>query len=286
MSSRTVEVLQPSYPAQMMPPPEAWHRALAGLLIPAWRFYARLGSTQEEARLWAQQGAADGCFVYAEHQVQGRGRQGRRWITPPGQALALSVIVRPLPQETRWLARLVGWAAVALCEVLEAYGLEPHIKWPNDVLLSGKKVAGILVEAAWQGGQLPSFAVVGIGVNVYQGAVPHRELLGFPATSLEEQGLRPERPRLLAQLVQALGRWRYRLASPRLWLAWQHRLAYRNQRVQVQMAGRWLQGTLLGLTPEGWLQIQDPQGRVHSIPTAEHLRPLEGPDAQPSTSGL
>jgi len=112
-----------------------------------------IGSTSDRARELAQAGAPHGTLVTTDHQVTGRGRQGRTWTTPPGTALTMSLVLR----EVTPLVPLAAGVAVA-----EAIGPDAAIKWPNDVLLDGRKVAGILVEARPQEG----WAILGIGINV------------------------------------------------------------------------------------------------------------------------
>src|SRR5512147_2557842 len=111
------------------------------------RFFPTLSSTNDEALAWAAQGAPDLSVVVADEQTAGRGREGRKWFTPPGAALAFSLLMRPVQQETPYFPRVVGLAALSVLEALRAYGLQTQVKWPNDVLLEGRKVAGILVEA-------------------------------------------------------------------------------------------------------------------------------------------
>jgi BirA family biotin operon repressor/biotin-[acetyl-CoA-carboxylase] ligase len=111
-----------------------------------------VGSTNARARELAEQGAPHGTLVTASEQTAGRGRQGRSWVTPPGSAIAASVILREFDD----LLPLRAGLAVA-----DLAGDSALVKWPNDVLLDGRKVAGILVEA-----RAPDWAVVGIGVNV------------------------------------------------------------------------------------------------------------------------
>jgi BirA family biotin operon repressor/biotin-[acetyl-CoA-carboxylase] ligase len=119
----------------------------------------RTGSTNDEARRLAASGAPHGTLVTAAEQTAGRGRQGRSWAAPPGRALLLSLVLRAPP------SLLPLCAAVAVAEAAEAVGgpgVAARIKWPNDVLVNGRKVAGILVEARPQ----ESWAVLGIGLNV------------------------------------------------------------------------------------------------------------------------
>jgi BirA family biotin operon repressor/biotin-[acetyl-CoA-carboxylase] ligase len=114
--------------------------------------FRTIGSTNAKARELADRGAPHGTLVTASEQTAGRGRQGRTWVTPPGTAIAASVILRAFDE----LLPLRAGLAVA-----DLAGAGARVKWPNDVLLDGRKVAGILVEA-----RTPEWAVVGIGVNV------------------------------------------------------------------------------------------------------------------------
>lgn len=116
-------------------------------------------STNDEVRSLAQAGAPDGLVVLAERQTAGRGRRGAAWFSPVGESLAFSILLRPSESKALW-PRLALAAGLAVAEAIEACGAQAGIKWPNDVWIGQRKVAGILVEAG------PNFAVVGIGLNV------------------------------------------------------------------------------------------------------------------------
>src|SRR4249919_850408 len=120
-----------------------------------------IDSTNKRARELAAEGAAHGAVVTADEQTAGRGRQGRVWTAPAGKALLYSAIVRPLDERHLMLPLA---APLAVCEAAEELrpGLECGVKWPNDVLVEGRKLAGILVEARPQDG----WAVVGVGLNL------------------------------------------------------------------------------------------------------------------------
>jgi BirA family transcriptional regulator, biotin operon repressor / biotin---[acetyl-CoA-carboxylase] ligase len=142
------------------------------------RVFDRLDSTNSVALALADDPANAGLVVVARCQSAGRGQYGRSWSSPVGSSVLLSAIVFP-PPTLRPPAILTSWAAVAVCEVIAELG-DATIKWPNDVLLGGKKVAGILIEQRTTAGALA--AVVGIGVNVRQSSADFAELPG--ATSL------------------------------------------------------------------------------------------------------
>ncbi len=250
--------------------------ALADLPLGGLRFYDTIGSTNDEALRWAAEGARDLSLVVAEEQTAGRGRFSRKWHTPPGAALALSLILRPSASEAAFAGRLTGLAALALVDCCRALGLPAQIKWPNDVLLGGRKAAGILVETSWGGGSLDA-AVLGIGVNVAPASVPPADELSFPATCIEaELGTPLNRPHLLRDLLSTLLSWRSRIPSGDFLRAWEGSLAYRGMPVSVsQDHGQPLNGTLLGLEPDGSLRLMANSKTVVVHVGEIHLRPVD-----------
>lgn len=143
-------------------------------------------STSDLARAWAAhpvEPAAHGSWVTADYQTQGRGRRGRSWQAAPGENVLLSMVLRPsFPQSDAW--QLGFLAALAVADVLEEGGLEPQLKWPNDVLVQGKKAVGVLVETVPAGALSSWAAVAGIGLNVNQEHFENADLLLYPPTSL------------------------------------------------------------------------------------------------------
>lgn len=174
----------------------------------------RLGavaSTQAIAFDLAREGAADGTVVMADTQTAGRGRQGRRWEDESGASLLVSILVRPrLPVHQLPLLSFV--AALAVADMLhETAGLIVRLKWPNDVVVAERKIAGILLESRLGGPESPApILVIGIGVNLAQRTFA--AALANRATSVVlETGSSLERDVALAALVRALGAWRGRL---------------------------------------------------------------------------
>jgi BirA family transcriptional regulator, biotin operon repressor / biotin---[acetyl-CoA-carboxylase] ligase len=167
----------------------------------------RVDSTQAIAFALAADGAADRTVVLADSQAVGRGRRGRAWLDEPGASLLASIVLRPRLDPAR-LATLSLTAAVAVAEALAAVaGLAPRLKWPNDVLVDGYKIAGILLESRLQPAPL---VVLGVGVNVSQATFPPD--LAARATSIRlASGRDVSRDAVLAALLQALDRWRARL---------------------------------------------------------------------------
>jgi BirA family biotin operon repressor/biotin-[acetyl-CoA-carboxylase] ligase len=267
--------------------------ALSDLPLSSIRYYDTIGSTNDEAAAWIEAGARDLSLVVADEQTSGRGRLQRRWFTPPQSGLALSLILRqptPLNSEAAspLLSRLSGLGALGVCTALMANcQLEAQIKWPNDVLLSGNKVAGILAEATWRGDFLED-VVLGIGVNVTPQAVPPASELNFPATSVEtETGAPVDRLGLLHAILEQIIFWRLRLATSEFLQAWELHLAYKGERVRVlnadlskppaETAGveSILEGQLLGLDASGGLRLGDSSEQAIVIHSGElYLRPL------------
>jgi BirA family biotin operon repressor/biotin-[acetyl-CoA-carboxylase] ligase len=199
-------------------------------------------STNERAKELAAAGAPHGTLVTADEQSAGRGRQGRAWTAPPRSALLMSLVVRELSEV------LPLTAAVAICDALP---VEARIKWPNDVWIERRKVAGILVEGRPQEG----WAVLGIGVNV--GTVEFPAELADTATSLRLAGLSVEVETVLADVLRALDGW---LGAPpaRVLEAWRSRDALLGERV------RWSDGEGIagGIDDSGALVVQTSNDRI------------------------
>ncbi|MFN8413069.1 MAG: biotin--[acetyl-CoA-carboxylase] ligase [Anaerolineales bacterium] len=228
------------------------------------RYFETIGSTNDEALAWATQGAPDLSLVIADEQTTGRGRLNRKWFTPKGTALALSLIIHPT--DLTHLSRTVGLAALSIADACLKYGLSPQVKWPNDILLSGKKVAGILIETVWSGDKVDSL-VIGMGINVHKESVPPDEELKFPATSLEtELGQDQEREDFLYEILKAFINHRSQIGTKSFISAWENLLAFRNDQVQIQSeTEKPVYGQLLGLETDGSLRILDAHGKTISI---------------------
>ena len=250
-------------------------RALAKLPLGDVRYFDSIGSTNNEALAWATSGSKDLSLVIADEQTAGRGRLDRKWFTPKGTALALSLILRPKADEKPYITRIVGLAALAVTDSLRTYGLVSEIKWPNDILLNGRKVAGILVESVWTGEDVDCL-VIGIGVNVLKGAVPSAEFLQFPATSLEESvGPEVDREKVLRDILAGIIALRPHIVSDSFIASWEKSLAFRGEQVRVDQGdGSTLTGKLLGLESDGSLKLGDETGKSLTVRFGDvHLRP-------------
>lgn len=232
--------------------------SLSKLNLGGLRYFESIGSTNDEALAWAAAGAKDMSIVAADEQTQGRGRLNRKWFTPKGSALAFSLILRPSASMRPHLSRTVGLAALSIAESCSRIGLKPQIKWPNDILLNGKKTAGILVESVWSGEDVDSL-VIGMGINIYKSSVPPAEYLQFPATSLEDAlGSELKREDVLFSILDAFIHWRERLGADELIKAWEALLAFRGGQVQAQAGGETpILGRVDGLESDGSLRLKD-----------------------------
>ncbi len=198
-------------------------RYLSSLPLGEFRYHKTIGSTNDEALTWATKDAPDFSLILADEQTSGRGRMDRKWFTPPGAALAMSLILRPTSMERAHPARATGLLALSLAESLLKLGLAPQIKWPNDVLLGGHKVAGILVESSWLGEELQSF-VLGMGVNVLEASIPPADQLLFSATSIEtELGHPINRIELLRNILLKVLEWRPNLGTDAFIQSWEEK---------------------------------------------------------------
>jgi BirA family biotin operon repressor/biotin-[acetyl-CoA-carboxylase] ligase len=256
---------------------EKLESALADLPLGSVRYYERIGSTNDAALSWAVAGCPDLALVVANEQTAGRGRGDRRWHTPRGSALAFSLILRGAGSGSG-LAHLTGLGGLAVSHALDKlYSLPAQVKWPNDVLAAGKKLAGVLAEAHWSGERL-KWIVLGTGINVSPASVPPPEQLDFPATCVESAlGHNIERTELLGAVLAEILEWRGRLGTPEFVQAWQTSLAYLGKWVQViPGSGAPLKGQLIGLDPEGGLRIRLHSGSERVLRFGEiRLRPTE-----------
>ena len=212
-----------------------------------------------EAAAWAAAGAPHGALVTATHQTAGRGRHGRAWLDAPGQSLMLSLVLRPdLPSDRLGLVGLAaGWALV---QSLQAVGVEAGLKWPNDVVVGTRKLAGVLAETRWDGAA-PA-VILGLGLNVRQRSFP--PAVADRATSVAlETGLDPAPDTLLAPLLEALADALDRAGRPAFVRDVEAALVGRGAAVTVAFPGTdraALVGTATGLAADGALRVATASG--------------------------
>ena len=232
-------------------------------------FRETTGSTNDDVREAARAGAPAGLVVVAERQESGRGRRGAAWVCPPGEGLAFSVLLRLSEPKALW-PRLSLAAGLAVAEGLDRHGVAAEVKWPNDVWIGGKKIAGILVEAG------EDFVVVGIGINV--GVTEFPEALEDNATSLAlECGEAPELPLVLASVLERLPVWQAKIGSDfdELLRRFRERCALTGKQVRLTCADGGLAGEATGIGDGGELLVRTPEG-IRRIVQAEEVRVVEG----------
>lgn len=255
----------------------------SGIIIgrEVWR-YGEVGSTNDILKEKALSGAREGLCVVADSQTHGRGRLGRSWASPPEVGLYLSCLIQPdLAPEALPLCTLLAGGAAARA-LVEATGAEVKLKWPNDLLLEGKKLGGILTELITPSSG-PSSVVIGIGVNVSTPPEVFPQELRATATSiLQATGRSYERPillkALLLELDAAYAALRERGPQAALEL-WQPLASTLGHRVRVETATETLEGQAVGLTANGHLVVRTDQGLDVDVVAGEvvHLESSQAP---------
>jgi BirA family biotin operon repressor/biotin-[acetyl-CoA-carboxylase] ligase len=221
-----------------------------------------IGSTSDHAKALAEEGAGHGEVVIAETQTSGRGRRGRSWVSPPRKNAYFSAVLRPdLPPARAPELTLV--ASVAICDALRHANVAPGIKWPNDLLVGGRKIAGILTELAAEPEGI-QWVVLGIGVNVNARPEDFPEELRGEATSvLIERGEPAPRALLVAACLTALEGWLDRHAEEGfapIRQAWRERSVTLGREVLVRAEGRELVGTAEDIDDSGALLVRAGDG--------------------------
>jgi BirA family biotin operon repressor/biotin-[acetyl-CoA-carboxylase] ligase len=240
-------------------------------------YFAEIDSTNAYARRLAEQGATEGEVIIAEAQTRGRGRLGRSWVSPPFVNLYFSVILRPqLPPAHA--PQLTLMAAVALADTIASFIVTPPtIKWPNDILVGGKKLAGILTESSCDSARI-EFVILGIGVNLNYPVALMPEAIRERAMSvltLTKNNI--EREAFLQRLIQDLDRCYGELEEvgfDSLALRWEGFFGLRGKGVRVEMTDQIMFGTAKGIDRDGALIVEDDRGERHRI-VAGDVFPLE-----------
>lgn len=234
-------------------------------------FYKETDSTNLRAKELAEQNAPDGTLVTADLQTAGKGRRGRSWEAPAGANVCCSLVLRPelAPDRASMLTLVM---ALAVCRgIEETADVQPMIKWPNDIVLNGKKLVGILTEmSAGQGGI--NYVICGVGINVRKRAFPPE--LSEKATTLEDEtGQAVSREllieKLMEQFEQVYARFMKRQDMSELLEEYNSRLINRGRRVRVLDPVQEFDGTALGINPLGELLVETDDGQVRQVYAGE-----------------
>jgi len=246
-------------------------RALKDLGVPAIHYYDETDSTNERALILAAQGAPEFTLIIADRQTAGRGRFGRKWETAPSTSLAFTLILHPTPEEKQRLSLFSFLGAVAICQAIETHcEITPRVKWPNDVLLDGKKTCGILAETAWRGNSIEGL-VLGIGINLLHGSVPPADQVIFPATCVQAHcDNEINRIEFLKSVVGNLISLRPNALARDFLDIYRSRLAYVGETVVLSpIEGEAIQGVMIGVDDFGNLVLKDDKGIEKAYPIGD-----------------
>lgn len=216
-------------------------------------------STMDRARRLAEEGATDGLVVIAEEQTKGRGRFDRRWVSTPGLDLTFSVVLRPKADQLR----MVNMAATMAVQDVgtDISGRPAVIKWPNDVLVSGRKLSGILVESATSTSGELDFAVIGVGLNVNLRPSSHSEIRDVATSLSEESGGQLDRGDVLLKVLLRLDELYTDIRSGvDLSIPWAQRVDTIGRDVDVSWEGRVVSGRATGVDRDGNLLVETGHG--------------------------
>ena len=233
-----------------------------------------VASTNASLRELAEAGALEGTVVLAESQTAGRGRGRKAWFSPSGVNLYASILLRP-PVGAAAAPKLTFIASLALADAIRELGVTVGVKWPNDILVQDRKVAGVRSEMITRGNAV-DYIVLGIGVNLNVTRAVLRVGLGATArsaTSLREAlGRAVDRnaftARFLTHLEERLATYQAKGAAPIL-AEWRELDVVTGRRVEVREGRTVFTGRALGLDAEGHLQVKDTRKRVHTVVTGE-----------------
>jgi BirA family transcriptional regulator, biotin operon repressor / biotin---[acetyl-CoA-carboxylase] ligase len=231
-------------------------------------YFEEVASTNSIARDLAERGAGEGEIVVAEAQTAGRGRLGRQWVSPPLANLYLSIILRPKLPPVH-VPQITLMAAVALAETTAAFISDfAAIKWPNDIMVGDKKLAGILTELSCDAGRV-HYAILGIGANLNFPVEIMPEAIRRRATSvLALTGQSVSRESFLRRLIQDLDRCYGVLEASgfdAIAARWAARFELRGRRVRVELLGQEIIGRAKGIDAEGALLVEDESGALQRI---------------------
>jgi BirA family biotin operon repressor/biotin-[acetyl-CoA-carboxylase] ligase len=224
-------------------------------------------STNDELRAMAEKGAPHGLVLLALEQTAGRGRRGAAWFSSSGESLALSILLRPDEPKALW-PRLALAAGLSVAEAIESFGPAAGIKWPNDVWIGRRKVAGILVEAG------KDFAVVGIGINVNTTAFPH-EIEKIATSLFLETGTNPQRGDVLSAMIRHIARRTRQIGGDfdHLLDSIRQRCVLTGQQVSLGTPTGPRHGRVMGIAPGGELLLHTENG-LERLMQADEVRIL------------
>jgi len=225
-------------------------------------YYPRLTSTMDVAKREAQQGAVEGTIVIADEQTAGKGRLKRAWLSPKG-SIALSIILYP---SLLYLPSLIMLASLAVVHSIESVtGLKSQVKWPNDVLVNGKKVCGILIESDVRGNMV-DYTIMGIGINVNLRLSDFPEILPTATSLSNELGRGVSRLSLIRQLLVEIERLYLTLqAGGSIFEEWRDSLVTLGKRIRLKSGKTIYEGIAESVASDGSLLLRQSDGSLTKI---------------------
>ena len=224
-------------------------------------YLATTSSTQDIAREMADRGAPEGTAVIAGIQLSGRGRLGRSWLSPEG-GLATSIILRPAMSAVPLLPAI---SALAVFRTIKHLGIEAGIKWPNDILIGGRKVCGILIEHTMVNSMV-GYSIIGIGININFDTVLYPEIAGFATSLSVELGHELPVKHVALRLYMELENLYLLSEKPEVILdEWAANMITIGSRVKVQSGNRDIEGIAEAINRSGHLLLRQDDGTVHEI---------------------
>ena len=232
------------------------------------RVFEETTSTNDVVEKLARDDVKEGVVVFAESQTRGRGRLGRKWISPARKGLWFSILLRPAMRPAM-VTQLTIAAATALFRAIQSQtGLAPEIKWPNDILVNGKKTAGILTELSAEPDKV-KYVILGVGIDVNLGAAEFPADLRKLATSLRiETGKNQNRAELAIKILRELDRDYARVGSGQFAAVadeWEEHCSTLGRNVAIRIGERVIQGTAESLDSDGALLLRTQHGRLERI---------------------
>ena len=235
--------------------------------------YVEVDSTNDVALEAGRSGAEDGLVVWAQRQTRGRGQKERVWQSQPKSSLTFSVLFRPNLEEQVVLGRFTALGALAVAHTIGTKtGFDAQVKWPNDVLLNGKKICGVLAETDLQAGQTNA-VVVGVGVNLLPGAFNANASLNYPASDIfSETGISLDAQTWLLAILNAMQELRQVLPGDAFVREWNEKLAFKGEmRVIRNHKGETGLFRLLDVLSDGSLRVERADGQQFCFQSAEVL---------------
>ena len=231
-------------------------------------FHKSIDSTNTLAKELAGKGAPEGTLVLTEEQTSGRGRMGRRWLSPGYVNILVSILLRPNLRQDQLFILTMILALATIESIKEISGLQPMIKWPNDLYVGRKKLAGILSEFSQKENKI-EYVILGIGINVNWNPDEQQEELINPATSiLQETGITISRNSLLSNILKNLEKYYQEVRLGRIddyYRKWNELSMMLGKDVEIEVGRETIRGKAIRITREGALVIKDKFGNEQDI---------------------